>query len=432
MLIHIVIVGGVYGPGAGLRKLIRKHGVEQVLIALRPELKCRTMPALGQIIQGGPRTGQIRDVAVEDLLGRRVVSLEEARIRSRLEGVPVLVTGAGGSIGSELCRQLTRFRPASIVACEISENALFFLDQEMRAIYPDVPFHPHLGNVQNERRLREIFALHEPRVVYHAAAYKHVPLMESHIVEAVENNIFGTYALETVAAEHHIRDFVMISSDKAVRPTSIMGATKRVAEMLVRSFEGNGTRFISVRFGNVLGSNGSVVPLFKEQIARGGPVTVTHPEMQRYFMTISEAVQLVIQSSSMSAGGEIYMLDMGEPVRILDLAKKLILLSGLRPEKDIRIEFTGIRPGEKLFEELNTGDENLVATSHEKVFALRGDGAPPSLLGKPLADLNRYCHERDSANLVLTLKEMVPEYNPSSQLLKEALHWDAVEAGAGR
>ena len=283
----------VLGTGAELAALVRQHAIQEVLVAIpsatgdqmtqilerchNAAVRCRTIPSLSELIREGRPLTQIRDVAVEDLLGRSVVSLEPVQIRARLADKVVLVTGAGGSIGSELCRQLTRFRPAAIVGFEIAENALFYLEREMRSSHSAVPFFACVGSIQNQRRVREVFERYRPAVVYHAAAYKHVPMMESHLVEAVENNVLGTYTVGRLARDSKVQDFVMISTDKAVHPTSVMGATKRVAELIVRSLQNGGTRFVSVRFGNVLGSNGSVIPLFKEQIARGGPVTVTHP-----------------------------------------------------------------------------------------------------------------------------------------------------------
>ncbi len=262
----------------------------------------------------------------------------------------------------------------------------------------------------------EVFERHHPSVVYHAAAYKHVPLMESHIFEAIENNVFGTMNVVEAARTFGVAEFVMISSDKAVRPASVMGATKRLAELLVRSFQPDGSAYVSVRFGNVLGSNGSVVPIFKEQIARGGPVTVTHPEMRRYFMTIPEACQLVLQASTMGKGSEIFVLNMGEPVKIADLARNLILLSGLRPEHDIRIVFTGPRPGEKLFEELNQEAEGLLPTHHEKINVFAGEAMPWPEIERHLARLRTACRERNFDELISMVRQVVPEYKPSAEL----------------
>jgi FlaA1/EpsC-like NDP-sugar epimerase len=358
---------------------------------------------------------------VEDLLGRRPVQLDGEAIIEKLAGKVILVTGAAGSIGSELCRQIARFRPAAIVGYEFSETALFHLDLEMKERFPGVPFHPVIGSIQEPRRLSEVLDGYRPSILYHAAAYKHVPMMEANPFEALENNVLGTYATAIAAEQHGVEDFVMISTDKAVCPTSIMGATKRVAEIAVNSLQNGRTRFESVRFGNVLGSNGSVVDLFKKQIAAGGPVWVTHPDMRRYFMTIPEASQLVLLASTMGIGGEIFVLDMGEPVKIVDLARNLILLSGLRPDDDIRIEFTGVRPGEKLYEELRASEEATAPTKHEKVKVFVGPSVGYEEMREHIKALRQICAARDVARLILRFKELVPEYNPSSELLRLAL-----------
>jgi FlaA1/EpsC-like NDP-sugar epimerase len=364
---------------------------------------------------------QIRDVAVEDLLGRPPVRLDEDRIRASVEGAVVLVTGAAGSIGSELCRQIARFVPAAIVGFDISESGLFQLEREMARSFPLIQFRPEVGSVQGSRRVADVFRRHRPSMVFHAAAYKHVPMMEAHLFEVIENNVFGTLNVALAAGESNVRDFVMISSDKAVSPANIMGVSKRIAELVIRSLQNGHVKYVSVRFGNVLGSAGSVVPIFKEQIARGGPVTVTHPEMRRYFMTIPEASQLVLQSSTMGKGGEIFALDMGEPVRILDLARNLILLSGLRPDDDIRIAVTGLRPGEKLLEELNLLDENLLPTYHEKIRIFAGCTIPWTEMERHLGRLRYHCDVRDSHESIRALKELVPDYNPGSELLRQLL-----------
>ncbi len=416
----------VLGSGAELVAIARRHNVELVLIAIPSATgaqmkeileRCtaagvpyKTIPGLAEIIDEGGLARQIRDVAVEDLLGRTPVNLEHDRIASRLQGRTILVTGAAGSIGSEICRQIARFRPAAIVGFEIAESPLFNLGVELARDFPGCVFHHEIGDIRNPARLLEVFEGHRPSIVYHAAAYKHVPLMESHVFEAVENNVFGTRNVVQTARDFDVAEFVMISSDKAVRPASVMGATKRMAELVVRSLQPEGSRYVSVRFGNVLGSNGSVVPIFKEQIARGGPVTVTHPEMRRYFMTIPEACQLVLQASTMGKGAEIFVLDMGEPVRIVDLARNLILLSGLRPDQDIQIEFTGRRPGEKLFEELNEAAENLTSTHHEKIRVFEGATRPWPELDGCLQRLRTCSQVRDVEGLLRALNDAVPEY----------------------
>jgi FlaA1/EpsC-like NDP-sugar epimerase len=404
----------IFGTGADLPSIVASETIETVLIALpsatgtqmteilnrchQAGVSYKTVPGLAEIIETNGLAAQIRDVAVEDLLGRNAVRLEENQIRGTLAGKVVLVTGAAGSIGSELCRQIARFHPAGIVGFEIAESPLFEIDREMRQSFPQVPFHPEIGSIQNRVRLDEVLRQYAPSVVYHAAAYKHVPLMETHIFEAIENNVFGTYNVAVAAAEHGVEDFVMISSDKAVRPTNVMGATKRVAELLLLALQNGRTKYVAVRFGNVLGSNGSVIPIFKKQIASGGPVTVTHPDMRRFFMTIPEACQLVLQAAAIGAGGQICVLDMGEPVKIVDLARNLILLSGLRPDQDIKIQFTGMRPGEKLYEELSTLLEDTAPTAHEKIRIFVGNGMPEGDIETWLGSLREACGTRDAGS----------------------------------
>ena len=430
---HIHLVP-VLGAGCDLTAIAARYSIDEVLIAIPSAsglqmtaivercrdagLPCKTIPSLGELIERDHLAAQIRDVAVEDLLSRIPISLDASALRARIERAVVVVTGAAGSIGSEICRQVARFGPLSIVGFDAAETPLFHLEREMRAAFPQVPFHPEIGNVQNSARLSEVFEAYGPSILYHAAAYKHVPMMESSLFEAAENNILGTANVAAAAAGYGIDDFVMISSDKAVRPANIMGLTKRIAEMIVSSLQSGSTRSVSVRFGNVLGSNGSVVPIFKEQIAAGGPVTVTHPDMQRYFMTIPEAVQLVLQASTMGKGGEIFVLDMGQPVKIVDLARNLILLSGLRPDEDIKIEFTGVRPGEKLYEELSAHPEEMLPTFHEKIKVFAGASVPAEKLREELEAVRRLCALRDARGLVLRLKELVPDYSPSSDILR--------------
>jgi FlaA1/EpsC-like NDP-sugar epimerase len=427
----------VFGGGDEIKPLVNEHDVELVLIAIPsatgPEMSrilglchgagvaCQTIPGLGDIIEGSGLSGQIREVAVEDLLGRTPVRLQENLIRRTLEGKMVLVTGAAGSIGSELCRQIARFRPMGIVGFEIAESPLFEIDQEMRRLFPGVSFYPEIGSIQDRARLDEVFSQYRPAAVYHAAAYKHVPLMETHVFQAVENNVFGTYNVALAAAAHNVDDFVLISSDKAVRPTNVMGATKRAAELLLQTLQNGGTQYVIVRFGNVLGSSGSVIPIFKKQIAAGGPVTVTHAEMRRFFMTIPEASQLVLQAAAIGKGGQICVLDMGQPVKIADLARDLILLSGLKPDQDIRIEFTGMRPGEKLCEELSTLLEDTVPTEHNKIRIYAGNGMLHRDMEGWLDDLHDICAARDVGRLVMELKETVLDYNPSIDLLKRVI-----------
>lgn len=427
----------VLGPGADLARIGAKHRIELVLIAFSTARSSemtrilhlchdagttyKIIPGFGEVIEASGVAKHIRDVSVEDLLGRKPVRLEEGLIRAALENRVALVTGAGGSIGSELCRQIARFHPAGIVGFEIAESPLFEIDREMRQAFPAIPFHPEIGSVQNRARLEEVFRRYSPAVVYHAAAYKHVPMMESHVFEAIENNVFGTYNVASAGSEWGVEDFVLISSDKAVRPANIMGATKRVAELILHALQNGRTKYVAVRFGNVLGSQGSVVPIFKTQIAAGGPVTVTHPEMRRFFMTIPEACQLVLQAAAIGEGGQICVLDMGEPVKILDLARNLILLSGLRPGSDIQIEFTGLRPGEKLFEELSSILEDTSPSSHEKVRIYMGNGILACDMQAWLAELHEICETRDLGRLVLGLKQLLHDYNPSADLLKRLI-----------
>ncbi len=429
----------VLGTGAALGALARKYEIDQVLIAIPSatgpqlvrmlqsaidaEVDYKMVPGLADIIHGAELGKQIRDVAVEDLLGRRPVLLDEERIRERIEGKTVMVTGAAGSIGSEICRQIARFNPLALVGFDEAETPLFQLDRELNNKFPRLTFFPELGNITRSGNVHQAMERYQPSIVYHAAAYKHVPMMERHVFAAVENNIFGTWNVASAAIDHGVDDFVMISSDKAVRPTSMMGATKRISELVISALQKQSkTRFIAVRFGNVLGSNGSVVPIFKEQIAAGGPVTITHPEMRRYFMTIPEATQLVLQAFSIGKGGEVFVLDMGEPVRIVDLARNLVLLSGLRPDRDIKFEFTGLRPGEKLFEELNLQNEQFMPTTHGKILSyLSPFSADLKVMRVALEELRQISERKDVARLVLYLKELIPDYNPGSPLLKLAI-----------
>jgi len=366
---------------------------------------------------------KMHDVSAEDLIGRRPVYLDHEQIQARIQGKTVMVTGAAGSIGSELCRHIARFQPLALVGFDEAETPLFHLEREMGKSFPELAFHAEIGNITRHDHLERAMRQYKPSILYHAAAYKHVSMMEKNVFAAVENNIFGTWQVALAAIEHEVKDFVLISTDKAVRPTSIMGATKRVAELAMRALQQEqGTRFVAVRFGNVLESSGSVVPIFKEQIAAGGPVTVTHAEMRRYFMTIQEAAQLVLQASSIAKGGEIFVLDMGEPVKIVELARKLILLSGFEPERDIEIEFTGARPGEKLFEELNLEDEHLLPTSHVRIRSYACSlGVDITQLRLFLRKLQEKVDRGDESRLVLLLKELIPDYTPDASLAENVL-----------
>ena len=378
----------VLGNSDELHLLIRQYHVCCVMIAIprasgklleRIIAKCheckvdfKVLPPLGELITRSAYIKQIRQLRVEDLLQRHPVAIDLDRVRGRIVEKVILITGAGGSIGSELVRQAATLGARKLVLLDRSENDLFKLGHELSRRFPQLDYVPVVGDIQDVTLLREVFSAYRPELVFHAAAYKHVPMMERNCFQAISNNIFGTYNVALLARQYRVEDFVLISSDKAVNPTNIMGVTKRVAELIMQGLQDKGTRFMAVRFGNVLGSNGSALPLFEQQIAAGGPVTVTHPDARRYFMTIPEAVQLVLQASSMGQGGEIFVLDMGEPVRILDLVRNLIRLSGLEPDRDIKIEFVGLRPGEKMFEELKLEGENIAHTGHEKIRVLTG------------------------------------------------------------
>ncbi len=336
--------------------------------------KIKTIPGIYELLNGSVRVSKLRDVAIEDLLQRKTITADMSMLLALIKGKKVLVTGGGGSIGSELCRQISRYQPAQLVIVGHGENSIFTIANELSVTYPDLKFSPVIADIREARRVNKIFARFKPDIVYHAAAHKHVPLMESNPSEAVANNIIGTYNVVKAALDFGTTKFVQISTDKAVNPTNIMGATKRVAERVILDASlTSGRSFVAVRFGNVLGSRGSVVPTFREQIARGGPVTITHPDVKRYFMTIPEAVQLVLFSSVIGKGGELFVLDMGEPVKIADLAKDLIRLSGHKSQKEIEIIYTGLRPGEKLFEELVLSGECFDTTTHPKIFVVKNE-----------------------------------------------------------
>jgi FlaA1/EpsC-like NDP-sugar epimerase len=379
-------------------------------------LPCKTVPSIDELLSGRVLVAQVRHPAVQDLLGRQQVRLDEAQVQAGIAGNCVLVTGAAGSIGSELCRQLARHRPGCLVAFDQAESDLFRIENELRDRYPDLHLVAALGDIRDCDRLSEV--LHKNRVesIFHAAAYKHVPMMESHVVEAVRNNVLGTWNLIGAARGHNVRSFLMISSDKAVNPICVMGATKRVCERMVSAQGPNGTtKCVSVRFGNVLGSNGSVVPLFQQQIAAGGPIKVTHPDVRRYFMTIAEAASLVVQASTTSQGSEIFVLDMGEPVRIVDLAENMIRLAGKVPYEDIDIQFTGLRPGEKLIEELNRQSEGLLATSSEKMHLIREQPLVWDRVSGWIGELQELIAARREPEIIAHLQKLVPEYAPAGR-----------------
>jgi FlaA1/EpsC-like NDP-sugar epimerase len=376
--------------------------------------RIRTMPSVAEIVAGAARATDLRDLKVEDLLRREEAKLDLGQISGYLRGKRILVTGAGGSIGSELCRQIARFGPAEILLFGRGENSIFCIEQELKTTFPKVPSRAVIGDVINKKKLQGVFRAHQPEIVFHAGADKHVPLMEANPDEAVLNNIFGTRNLLEVCEAFGVDRIVCVSTDKAVNPTSVMGACKRVAEMIVQGREWK-TPSIVVRFGNVLGSRGSVVPIFFEQIRRGGPVTVTHPEMTRFFMTIPEAAGLVIQAGAFGKGGDVFVLDMGEQVRIADLAREMIQLAGLTPGTDVPIEFVGMRPGEKLYEELAESQENLRPTSHPKILRVAENGGAPADLDAQLKELFTVALEMDNDRMRATLAQIIPTYRPSGK-----------------
>jgi len=424
----------VLGKIADAPQLIERHQVRCVLIAMPSvngnklrsivelcgscKIEMKILPSIGDRINGSAAVSKLRSVRIEDLLGRKAVSLDLATIRERLADKVLLVTGAGGSIGAELVRQLAAFKPRKLVLYERTENYLHNIDVELHAAYPELQYVPVVGDILDVPTLREVIAEHRPHSIFHAAAYKHVPMMEKNCFQAIMNNVFGTYNVALLAKQFEVNDFLMISSDKAVNPTNVMGVTKRVAELVILGLQDAHTRFVSVRFGNVLGSNGSVLPLFERQLACGGPLTVTHPDARRYFMTIPEAVQLVLQASTMGHGGEIFVLDMGEPILIAELAKNLIRLSGLDPEHGVGIVYTGLRPGEKLFEELKLEGEGIKPTSHPKIWVIDGGQVDFRKVSRWLEELSALVESKSVFGLVHKLQEIVPEYTPSEELLK--------------
>ena len=425
----------IYGPIGRLAEVADLRGATEIVIAMpsvagtrmrevaeackATGLPFRILPSLSSLIDGRARVDDLRPVDFEDLLGRPEVRLELDRIGGYLTGKVVAVTGAGGSIGSELCRQVLRFNPAAVVLIDGSEYNLYQVEMELRALRRPTVLSAALGRVQDRPLMERIFARYRPQVVFHAAAYKHVPMVEANPWEGVFNNVIGSQVIMDVAEAYGAERFVQVSTDKAVRPTNVMGATKRMAEILLQSRTPGRTRFMAVRFGNVLGSSGSVIPLFQKQIKAGGPVTVTHPEMTRYFMTIPEASRLILQAGAMGEGGEIFILEMGTPVRIADMARDLIRLSGKEPGRDIGIEYTGLRPGEKLYEELITHGEGIVGTPHEKIMVLRREGhrVAPEIQAQRtrqvLETLVRTARLYDAEQMRKVLRDHIPEYSPS-------------------
>ena len=407
----------VLGTRKDIPRVVKNHGIDKIIIAMpsasgevireivgickQTGVELRIMPGVFDVISGQLDTKEIRQVQVEDLLGREPVTVDLEDVAGYLTGETVLITGGGGSIGSELCRQVVRFNPAKLVIVGHGENSIFEIEQELRSENPGLDLATEILDIKDRDKVLLVFQKYKPGVVFHAAAHKHVPLMEKNPEEALKNNVMGTANLAEAADAVKVKTFVLISTDKAVNPTSVMGATKRVAEMVIQSMDKRSdTKFVAVRFGNVLGSRGSVIPTFKRQIEKGGPVTVTHPDMVRYFMTIPEASQLVIQAGSMAQGGEIFILDMGQPVKIVDLARDLIRLSGFEPDVDIKIKFTGIRPGEKLYEELLTAEEGTSATKHKRIFVAK----PNNINVSELEELIHTIRERGS---YLTREEVI-------------------------
>lgn len=385
-------------------------------------VKTRVLPTTEEVINKQGAMNSLRDVQIEDLLGRDPVHLDNKNINSLIKNKTVLVTGGGGSIGSELCRQIVKYDPKRLVILDIYENNLYDIEMELRAEYPKLNLEAIVASVRDKARLNNVFETYKPEIVFHAAAHKHVPLMEKSPLEAIHNNVFGTYNVVNCADEYGVEKFVLISTDKAVNPTNIMGASKRVCEMIVQAKNKvSKTEYAAVRFGNVLGSNGSVIPLFKKQIERGGPVTVTHKDITRFFMTIPEAVQLILQAVTYAKGGEIFVLDMGEPVKIYDLAVSLIKLLGYEPNVDIPIEITGLRPGEKLYEEILMSEEGLTSTKHNKIFISKPMHMEMTELEEKLNILKEleYNEKYSNENIKNVMKEVVPTYREPEEVNKE-------------
>ena len=426
----------VMGTRNAISRIVKEERVDEIIIAIsridkselkkiideckESKVKIKIMPSVTEMIDGKLSVNKIRDVDVEDLLGREAITLDYEGISDYLTQKVVLVTGGGGSIGSELCRQIARFNPKHLIIFDIYENNAYDIQNELRRNYKRLKLDTLIGSVRDRKRLREIYSKYRPNVVFHAAAHKHVPLMEDSPQEAIKNNVVGTFNVAEMANNFGVEKFVLISTDKAVNPTNIMGATKRMCEMIVQALnKESDTEFVAVRFGNVLGSNGSVVPLFKRQIAVGGPVTLTHKDITRYFMTIPEAAQLVLQAGAYAEGGEIFVLDMGKPVRIYDLAENLIKLSGFEPNKDIKIEVTGLRPGEKLYEELLMNEEGLTETKHKKIFIGKPGEHDLDNVVKNITELVKVVELNDRDLLKEKMKEIVTTYKEPNEVNKE-------------
>ncbi len=427
---HFVQGIRVVGGREEIPRLAKEYDIDEIIIAIpsasrstirelvtlcqETNCKLRTLPGMYQLVNGEVNVSKLRDVNVEDLLGREPIKVDLDSILGYVREQVVLVTGGGGSIGSELCRQIAMHRPKQLIIVDIYENNAYEIQQELKQTHPDLDLVVLIASVRNTLRMNTIFATYKPDIVYHAAAHKHVPLMETSPNEAIKNNVLGTWKTAQAAAYSGVKKFVMISTDKAVNPTNIMGASKRICEMIIQTFNRHyDTEFVCVRFGNVLGSNGSVIPLFKKQIELGGPVTVTHPDIIRYFMTIPEAVSLVLQAGAYAKGGEIFVLDMGAPVKILDLAKNLIRLSGYKVDEDIKISFTGLRPGEKLYEELLMNEEGMQDTENKLIHIGKPIVFDEREFFKDLEALKEATKQEDSAEEIRDLvKKIVPTYQP--------------------
>ena len=422
----------VEGGREHIPELAKKYNINEIVIAIpsaskkdisdivrickKTGAKLKILPGIYELIDGVVSVNSIREVQIEDLLGREEVRIDIDEVKNYIRGKTIMVTGGGGSIGSELCRQIAIQRPSKLVMVDIYENTTYDVQNELRNTFKDLNLKVYIASVRDNQRMSELIRTEMPDIIFHAAAHKHVPLMEDSPKEAIKNNVFGTWNLARAAIEAGVDKFVMISTDKAVNPTNVMGASKRLCEILVQSMNPlSKTEFVAVRFGNVLGSNGSVIPLFKKQIAAGGPVTVTHPEVIRYFMTIPEAVQLVLQAGAMAHGGEIFVLDMGEPVRIMDLAEDLIRLSGFEPHADIPIEIVGLRPGEKLFEELLLDEEGILDTKNDKIFVAKQSRVDYQSLREELDILYKVIYDKTNLETKNYLKKLVPTYRETEK-----------------
>ena len=416
----------IVGTKEEIPAMAKKYNIEEIIIAIptledesRHELleicqktacKIKMLPGIYQMVNQEVDVSMLRDVSIEDLLGREPVDLHMEKIGNYITGKVIIVTGGGGSIGSEICRQVALHDPKQLIIVDIYENNAYNIQLELKKNYPKLNLETLIASVRDKKRIEDIFETYHPEIVYHAAAHKHVPLMEDSPDEAIKNNVLGTYNVASAANKFHVKKMVLISTDKAVRPTNVMGASKRICEMIIQMFaQISPTEYAAVRFGNVLGSNGSVIPIFRQQIKNGGPVTVTHPDIIRYFMTIPEAVNLVLQCGAYAKGGEIFILDMGEPVKILDLAKKMIRLSGHVPGEDIKIEFTGLRPGEKLYEELLINEDNLVETENDRIFVVQMGNIDVDETGRKINRLIERAYD-ESRDIREEIKEIVPEY----------------------